>query len=320
MLRRARLLSIAASSTMLCCGANRVANNAGGESATGAGIRAPTKASKTPEETSAVEVDGRRVLISTPSDYEAKVAKRATFDVLYVLDAGHNLFTHITNSQRSCFADVHGQDGRQWYPEVIVVGVFGPPPADADSMIGYITRSVVPYVDKSYQTKPYAAGRAVVGFDDAALGGLAVRNLLLAPGEEDAERLKSFRFYLVGSAGEGGSSNTATKPLPDKLSVYLSVGSDEADGRQTAARELAASLSKRATMNAETTMFVNREGQQTYTQKEVAGRPPPIELEVNAAGGGDVAFAAAAASWLGRRLEAQKLESLGSLLPWHEFK
>ena len=64
-------------------------------------------------------------------------------------------------------------------------------------------------------------------------------------------------------------------------------------------------------------MFVNRDGEQTYTEhtQELA---PPVSLDVTPFGRDEGRCRAVV--WLCERLERQKLESLGSLLPWHEFK
>ena len=61
-------------------------------------------------------------------------------------------------------------------------------------------------------------------------------------------------------------------------------------------------------------MTVDRHGEQHYEQQ--AGITTTIALlEVEKAG-----FAKASTEWLGERLERRKLERLGSLMPWHEFK
>ena len=45
---------------------------------------------------------------------------------------------------------------------------------------------------------------------------------------------------------------------------------------------------------------------------------PPLTVDL--LGGDKEPFAQRSTRWLGERFERQKLEQLGSLLPWHEFK
>ena len=259
------------------------------------------------------------MLVALPPQYEEKAARGEMYNVLYVLDQGHTLFSHLANQQRALYAETRPKEGRNWYPEVIVVGIQGPAPASPGALLSYLRDSLVPFVDGTYRSKPFAAGRAVCGFDDA-LGGEAIRALLLE--DAHAEDLKNFRFYAVGSAGahKASARGSSSLQLPDKAAVLLTVGKDEAPARIAAARSLAEETAPRASCEGELTMFVNNKGEQTYSVKDTSGRPPPVELEVLEGGGGDLAFASAAASWVGRRFETQKLESLGSLLPWHEFK
>ena len=84
-------------------------------------------------------------------------------------------------------------------------------------------------------------------------------------------------------------------------------------------------------------MFVNREGEQTYTESQKKQGPTPVTLEMVKAGTAAaaapstaenategealaVAFAQRGARWMSERFEFTKLESLGALMPWHEFK
>ena len=68
----------------------------------------------------------------------------------------------------------------------------------------------------------------------------------------------------------------------------------------------------------DTVMTVDRTGEQHYSSAEGLG--VAIDLrEADGAAGSD-AIVKAAVEWLGERLERGKLERLGSLMPWHEFK
>ena len=127
---------------------------------------------------------------------------------------------------------------------------------------------------------------------------------------------KLFRFYLIGAAEVGEKAATTSQtPLAEKTAVFLSA-SGAVDGARPLEHALAGRLGGGVTT--ETTMFVNRDGEQTYSQKQSnLGAPLTLVADGGIDGG---AFAKAGMEWLGLRLEKQKLESLGSLMPWHEFK
>ena len=125
-----------------------------------------------------------------------------------------------------------------------------------------------------------------------------------------------FRFYLIGCAELGEKvASVVQAPLAEKTAVILSA-SGAVDGARPLEQALASRLG--GGVATETTMFVNREGEQTYSQKVTnLGAPVTLVADGGVDGG---AFAKASMEWLGLRLEKQKLESLGSLMPWHEFK
>ena len=72
-------------------------------------------------------------------------------------------------------------------------------------------------------------------------------------------------------------------------------------------------------------MFVDRYGVQHYSQ-HASGLGPAVTIDLvegaDSRATDDLvrALATRGMRWLGERLERQKLASLGSLLPWHEFK
>ena len=70
-----------------------------------------------------------------------------------------------------------------------------------------------------------------------------------------------------------------------------------------------------------TVMTVDRNGEQHYSKETRLGTAidvlePEGEVYVERS----LAVVSRAIGWLGARLEKRKLERLGSVMPWHEFK
>lgn len=283
---------------MICCGI-------------GGKISAAEDEHALPEHTSISSVAGRKVMVSVPEDYAMRAAKREMLDTLYVLDCeSQSWFSRTVRAHRTAYAETRFKEGRNWYPELVVIGIQSPKEEDAAGLADFLRSELIPHVERQVLVKPYAAGRAACGFRGS--GADAVRHMLL--GEE--EGVKPFRFFLIGNAGDarpplqgeaGASSQTA---YPDKTAIYLAAGAKEDPATSTALQQR---VQQRVTdAAADITMFVNREGTQTYSHKERGG-PPPVELEVVPNDDGDAAFAIAAVSWLGRRLEVQKHAQLGTV-------
>lgn len=261
-------------------------------------------------------IAGGEVLVSLPPSYESGVRSRRAFDVVYVIECGTRplLFTQVVNAARDDhIAIVERDPKRNWHPEMIIAGIRLPPSTSTEALLEYVTEWAVPIVDATYETKPYAAGRAICGCDTR--GGEVVRHMLQGEGA----RAKVFRFYLLGGdskegvAARGGQAPTTR--LPDKTAVFLC-------GAEERIRPLAACVEERtAGSPTDTTMFVNRHGEQTYTQ-HVSSAGPAVTVDAVESSPEGVARALAehGMAWLGERLEQQKLVSLGALMPWHEFK
>lgn len=265
---------------------------------------------------------GRQVLVSVPVSYEEQVLRRKRFNVVYVLDSGP-LFSLVTEAARADHAAVQGVKGRQWHPDLIIVGVRVHNRGETSAAcLDYVREWLVPIVDAQYATNPYAAGRAICGHADA--GGDAVRRLLV----EERGETKLFRYFLLGAPAAATSGEGATAaPMAPKSAVFLSCAGDEACGGQLdEERTLAQAVRQRtAAASTDTTIVVDRHGEQHYTSHE-ASLGPAVTVDVVEGRRADEADALAVAlaqrgmHWLGGRLEEQKLEALGSLLPWHEFK
>ena len=283
-------------------------------------------------------------LPSPPSAAERR--KRQAHHTIYVLDMAGDLFQHVVRAA-AAQARAAEAEGRSWAPDLLVVGVVPERRrADPASLTRFVSDTVVPFIDESYRTKPYASGRVLCGNGDGGAGtgtGGAVARALL---ENHVER---FGHYLVGCPSEedaGAVAAAAAAPEPRRLprSVYL--WSDAGSTRTGALRRLDARLNGAvcaadADVPRASVVRVDRDGNQrveSLTQvracdsAEAPGEEPNAaattaggsrisSLHVSADGRlGDDAFATHAVEWLARRLEQSKIDSLGTLMPWSEFR
>lgn len=296
-------MAFAAIARRACCGA---AISAGAMSA-----RRRTESSVESQETH--RFDRGEVQVSLPQSYETGVSKRKLFDVLYVLESGpgSSLFSSIVEAVRSDHESVITLPGRQWHPDLIIAGVRVRSTMSADAFLAFVGECVVPIVDENYCTKPYAAGRALCGCDSCGSGTI-VRLVLQSDCASSSAQL--FRFYMVSSGEESMAASKAVA-LPEKTAAFVCGAVGPTHALATMVNERTAG--KRDT----TTMFVNRHGEQTYTQ-HASSLDDSVTVELVDGTREDVsrALVARGVAWLGARLEKQKLASLGSLLPWHEFK
>lgn len=176
----------------------------------------------------------RILQVALPGDYADSVGKR--YPVVFVLD-GDGLFPLVSDVTRLLALS-------REIPATIVVGLSydrpyqqtraartrdltptisstNPRTGGAHSMLQFLNREVIPFVDSSYRT---LGDRTLVGH---SFGGLfALHALLESPG--------AFRRYLIGSPSpwEGGAwfarRDSAFKSRPDpQTTVYLSVGGTE---------------------------------------------------------------------------------------------
>mmetsp|Transcript_7091 Transcript_7091/g.18370 ORF Transcript_7091/g.18370 Transcript_7091/m.18370 type:complete len:271 (-) Transcript_7091:183-995(-) len=258
---------------------------------------------------------GVPIMVSVPAD------KSEPFNVVYVLDSGEEVFKLFADGAEAAHAAVAGKEGRQWHPSVLVVGIKSLPPgvgsSDFEQIIGYLRDCLIPLIQARYMTKPYAAARALCGCagDSAALVQSVVS-------EEEHPLSNSFRYFISGFSGNTPPTPASlpTTPLADKTQIFLAAPAGGPHEQTARAMEgvLASRLGGKKT---DTTMFVNRDGEQTYTEHERTG-PAPVTLDLVEESLDAIAESVARRGmlWLGERMEAQKLASLGSLLPWHEFK
>ena len=107
--------------------------------------------------------------------------------------------------------------------------------------------------------------------------------------------------------------------LPEKSGVCVCVGAGDGEARVAAARAYASLLRPRAGGElTDTVMTVDRYGEQHYTEEARLGSVVKlVEMAEECTHG---AFATHAVTWVGEQWEQNKLERLGSLMPWHEFK
>jgi len=262
---------------------------------------------------------GATLLVSIPPSYRNAEYATELFNVAYVLDEGIEPLAKCSAGAHSAHMKVARTEGRAWHPELIVVGLKAWPEVirgDIGRIIGYLGSGMLTgLIESKYRAKPYAAARALCGC--TALGASLVHAVLST--EQDGLS-KIFRYHLLGAATTDlPTSALPTSPLPEQTQIFLTVplGSPQ----ESAVRALETSLAGRLTgTSKETTMFVTREGAQTYTD-HVWNGPSPVTLDAVSDGMPvGQSFATRGMLWLGERLEAQKIRSLGGLLPWHEFK
>lgn len=267
------------------------------------------------------ELPGGQVAVSLPKSYDADVHARRQLDVVYVTERGGanhsfysrahpSLFFDVARAATADHAKVEGAAGRQWHPNLIVVGI-RPHSDNPAATMDFVAEWAIPVIDMTYATKPYAAGRAICSSDAPVW-----RRLL-----QDDARCRLFRFLLLGNVGDNEDDPPADEtPLPDKTQAFLFA----TESQQAPANALAAALTRRCQQAADTTtMVVDRHGEQRYSTHAADTGGAAVTLECLPAGAkhqGQSGFAARGMQWLGERLERQKLASLGSLLPWHEFK
>lgn len=254
-------------------------------------------------------------------------------DIVCILDEDPALFEHCVKAAQAAHEAVKDKEKRNWHPMLTIVAIKTLPQLVRNPEIGYIgfLQAILPPILCKFG-KPYGAGRALVA--RAGMGAEMLRGVLAA---ETQDGHKLFRFYLIGECFAAGqeeattawlSANASTTALPDQTQVFLHcAGAGAGSSAEAAARALETMLITRSSRGVDTTMFVTRDGEQTYTDHARTG-PPPVTLDLGAQDAGASGSAASASAmfaersmvWVGERFEAQKLHSLGSLLPWHEFK
>ena len=136
--------------------------------------------------------------------------------MLYVLDQEARVLPHFANALASHYAATAHKEKRQWFPEVLVVGVVAAATSrrpTASELLRFLETIVVGYVQNNYRTKPYAAARALCGVSAAA--SEAVQQALRT------DAAKQFRFFLVGALLPGSTVQTLSlyKVLPGSPST-----------------------------------------------------------------------------------------------------
>ena len=255
--------------------------------------------------------EGVTVRVSLPLSYESTPNEK--YNTLYIVDDDPKIFESACQAANNAYASVHHLDGRNWFPELLVVAVQRPNGATPEHSIASLTNLVVAFVDNTYRTFPYAAGRALCG--QAADGRAAVLAAL-----RDPEKLKTYQNVLLG-APDTADGVAGKAPLEAKTAVLLQLGTGEGEAKAAAARACKAALDTRAGEGAQmssTVMQVDRYGEQHYRQEAQLG----VLIELSQVDGAPSAEDATrtAVEWVCARFEKRKLERLGSLLPWHEFK
>ena len=265
-----------------------------------------------------------KVCVSLPPGYVESGSDR--FNTLYVLDREQSVFSRAADAAAAAYASVGHLENRNWYPELIVVTAHVVPPPNSGAnwlaankptpkeIIDLMSIHLLDYVERTFRVEPFAAGRAICGFGG---DGRAAAHAAL----QDADKLKLFHHVLIGSP-EADDESTALQggpPLEGKSAVCFLVGRSESSERLAMAKACHAALEARTDKTTTATvMTVDRTGEQHYASETGLGVAVDL-LEIDG-GAGSTAIIEGAIRWLGERLEKRKLERLGSLLPWHEFK
>lgn len=264
------------------------------------------------------------VHVSLPPSYDDG-PKSLTFNTLYLLDASPEVFSSVAAANLSAYASVRQQDGRNWYPELMVakLAMTGEPESLAPDQLLEASKALCEYVDGNFRAAPYAAARALCGMDGH--GRLAVQASVRALDHTAAKGM--FSNFILGSPDADGCGSADGPPLEQKTAVCLCVNSAVGEEQKAAARTCKSNLEARASTSGSMTtiMTVDRNGEQQYKEEASLGTEIVL-LEATApegdghGGGGSDELLERAVDWLGARFERCKLERLGNLMPWHEFK
>ena len=249
------------------------------------------------------------IKVSLPLSYKDKPSEQ--YNTLFLVDLEDGHFESAAASASEAHATTVTKERRNWFPELIVASVSGGGEATPDMMIGGATQFLLPFMDQSYRTYPYAAGRTLMG---RAIALAALRN---------DDIMKMFQNYVLVSpeSAEGVGGEGRAKML-DNTAILLTASKGDGETTLAAARACKAALDTRAggpdaAQATTTVMQVDRHGEQQYRQEATLGFL--IELrELDGAGRDELVRDGVV--WVCERVEKRKLERLGSLLPWHEFK
>ena len=264
------------------------------------------------------------VSVSLPPSYVESGSDR--FNTLYVLDREASIFSRAADAAAAAAASVGQLEGRHWYPELIIVTAHVVPPPNSGAnwlaankptpkeIVDLMAIHLLDYVERTFRVEPFAAGRAICGLVG---DGRAAAHAAL----QDADKLKLFHHVLIGSpeADDDATTLQGGPPLEGKSAFCFLVGRRESSERQAAAKACQEALATRAPKTStDTVMTVDRTGEQHYASE--TGLGVVVELLELDGGAGSSTMVEGAVGWLGERLEKRKLERLGGLLPWHEFK
>ena len=130
---------------------------------------------------------------------------------------------------------------------------------------------------------------------------------------QDGPCSKLFSYFALGSP-EGVRPDGPS--LAAKSAIALCVNPSSGTAELTQAAELKDALEvSRCPKSTLTQMVVDRHGEQHYHEQQTGYGVEILELP-----GDQLERCRRVGVWLGNKLERRKLERLGSLMPWHEFK
>lgn len=217
---------------------------------------------------------------------------------VFILDRDEQTLKDIIMAQRAEYEAVRNLDGRNWYPQLAFVGLSSKQAALTPEQ--WVT--ILPQVVGGFGGYPYARSLCGLTTDGGRQAVQAVLN--------DADASKLFSYFVVGDP---------TGILPDgpkfgdKTAICLCAGTADVAAATTLKQALEGVRCGKSTY---TEMFVqNHTGEQTYREVQTG-----YGVELLEYGDDERERNRRVGLWLGSKLERRKLERLGSLMPWHEFK
>ena len=223
---------------------------------------------------------------------------------VFVLDFDGQVFEAIVAAQQAERRAVIHLDGRNWYPNLLFLG----PSSKQAALTPEQWLAILPELVKHVQSRhgAYEFSRSICGLTSE--GGHAVKAVL-----QDGGISKLFSYFALGSP-EGVRPDGPSLAAKSAIALCVKAASDAAELSQ--ARELKAALEvSRCPKSTLRQMVVDRFGEQHYHEQQTGYGVELLELP-----GDQLERSRRVGLWFGNKLERRKLERLGSLMPWHEFR
>jgi len=256
---------------------------------------------------------GYTVQASLPSTYHEPHCARRDYPVLYVLSSG--FFTLVAEQCRGQHAATSSQEGRQWFPDAIVIGLSAPDGVGVSDLLCFMGSTLLGFVDGRYRTKPYAVGRGLCGF---ALHGSHVSHALF-----NQECVSKFGYYMVGCPATEHCVE-ASESLLKEGGVFLFASEGDSHAYMSGLKQSLDGAGASASADQQVVDIDPSTGEQRLkTVAKESSAMEMITLDVLPAGTDEETlsslFAERGVTWVGERLEKRKLDSLARQFAWGEF-